>query len=69
MTVEKYKWTIERILFLATIIGWAVSVGIGISEFSQMRKAMEEMQKQLFEQQQLNGKIMLWMEIDLKEKE
>jgi len=61
------KWTIERILFVATVIGWAISVGIGIGEFKAMRVAMEGVQKQALEQQQLNGKIMLWMEIDMKE--
>ena len=64
MTNKKNKWTIERILFAATIIGWAVTAGMGIQERKQMREDIKFLHGQYEQQLKLNAMYEAWFELD-----
>ena len=66
MPVKNKEFDINKILFIATVIGWAVTAGIGINEFRSMRKTLDTMQEQMRQQQELNGKIIMYIEMDTK---
>lgn len=64
MTEKILKWlTIDRLIL---IIGWAMTIGGGLVKFDQLQDSMKEMQQQMFEQQQLNGKVIMYIELDSK---
>jgi len=63
------KLNLDRIITYVTIAGWLITIGIGVNQIRGLMKDLETMQEQMFEQQQLNGKILMYIEMDIEDSE
>lgn len=64
--MKQIKDYIGYFLAFVALIGWGVTIGAYKSKIDDMAKNVEELHKMMMEQQQLNGKMIFWMEYSTK---
>ena len=62
--MKDYSKLIGYALFVATLIGWGVTIGVYKAKFEDMSENIKELDTMAMEQQKLNGKILMYIEMD-----
>ena len=65
--MKDYSKLIGYILFVVTLIGRGVTIGVYKTQLEGMKTDMAELHEMMLDQQQLNGKILMYIEMDAKE--
>lgn len=64
--MKDYSKYIGYVLFVVTIIAWIFTAGITFGKIKETAKTVEELHQMMIEQKELNGKIIMYIELNEK---
>ena len=64
--MKRLKEYIGYAIALFVLIGWGITIGIAKAQFTSMQKNIEDLHDMSLAQQELNGKILMYIEMDIK---